>query len=634
MSSRAQELRARLKQGLPFVVDGAMGTELYRRGQFLNKPFEGANLTSADLVSRIHQEYMQCGVDALETNTFASSRWRLRQVGLEADFEAINQAGVRLAREAAAGRAFVLGACGPAGMKWLELDEVQRQEAIDFAEEHALCLAGLGVDGLFLETYGVLDELSALLARLRPQTDLPLLASVAFLGEGVTQDGATPERVIEVLREAGADVVGANCADGPMELYALASRMVGHGVPVAVLPNAGYPKRVEGRTIYMATPEYFGVFARRFLKAGVQVLGGCCGTTPAHIQPVANAARMFRAAGEAGEGRVEVRETRGESAGVERRPAVPVAQRSRLGERLADPDAFVVSVEVNPPVGLDPAAAIRGARMLQAAGVDVVNIADGPRASVRMANWSLALELQRALQMEAIVHVCARDRNLIGLQSDLLAFAQLGLNNLVIITGDPPKLGDYPHATAVFDLDSVRLLRLAEDMNEGIAPNGQSLGGSTRFLKACGVEPAALDYERELRRLEAKVAAGADFIMTQPVYDPAVLDRLLTDIRDFTLPVLVGLMPLASARNAEFLHNEVPGMQIPAEIRHRMASVPSGAAARAEGVRIAQEALLGVRDRVRGAYIMPPFGRYEAAIEVLEAVGFQRPAAYRETWRT
>ncbi|TVR04690.1 MAG: bifunctional homocysteine S-methyltransferase/methylenetetrahydrofolate reductase [Deltaproteobacteria bacterium] len=612
-----------------------MGTELYQRGQFINNPFEGINLREPDLVRRIHREYVDAGAEVIETNTFAANRLKLRRVGLEDEHDAINRTGVNLAREAAAGRAWVVGAIGPSGKRWVELTDRERDELCAVFVDQATVLLDAGVDGLSLETFGTLEELRVALRSVRSLTDLPILASAAFLGNGVTADGAAPDVVARALASGGADLVGANCADGPMELHAIAEAMLPVGRPVAILPNAGYPKHVDGRMIYMATPEYFGVFARRFLKLGVTAIGGCCGTSPAHIRAMSGAVRMMSGGTEpAIAPSMSVRERQDTPALTDEATApVPFAERSSLAGRIAGTEGFVVSVEVNPPTGLDPSRAIEGARMLQAAGVDVINIADGPRASVRMSNWALALEVQRAIGMEAIVHLCARDRNLLGLQSDLLAYHQLGLRNLVVITGDPPKLGDYPHATAVFDLDSIGILRMVNQLNHGLNPVGRAIGATTAFAAACGVEPAALDYDRELRRLEEKVEAGASWIMTQPVYDPTVLERFLDDIEDFEVPVLVGLMPLASHRNAEFLHNEVPGMQIPQHIRDRMERVGRGPAARAEGVRIAQEALLAVRARVRGAYIMPPFGRWEAAVEILECIGYARPDAWRETWR-
>lgn len=627
----AESFRERLARG-PVVFDGAMGTELYKRGQFINKPFEGVNLTDPQLVEQVHRDYIAAGVDAIETNTFASSRAKLRRVGLEDQHDAINRAAVRIAKAAAGDRAWVVGAIGPTGAHWAMATPESRAEHLAGLVGQANILLDEGVDALILETFQCAEELYAVLEVIRPLTDRVVIAHGSFSGHGVTLEGVTPSELARELAARGADVVGANCSDGPSEMFAIAEQMVGLGAPVSIMPNAGYPKRVDDRMIYMATPEYFGVFARRYLKVGVAMIGGCCGTGPDHLRSMVGAARMMSG----GAAAMDVERVRVLS--VKHRPEielepVPLSQRSRLAARIADPNAFVVSVEVNPPTGLDPARAIEGARMLQAAGVDVVNIADGPRASVRMSNWALGLMIRQQLGLECIIHVCMRDRNLLGLQSDILAYESLGLKNLVVITGDPPKMGDYPHATAVFDLDSIGALRMIRDMNHGLNPAGRELGGQTGFLMACGAEPAALDYDRELRRLEQKIDAGANFIMTQPVYDPDVLQRFLDDTAGFGVPVLVGLLPLASERNAEFLHNEVPGMQIPPEIRARMGRVGSGPKARAEGVRIAQEALLAVRDRVRGAYIMPPFARYEAAIEILSVVGYAIPDAWREGWK-
>lgn len=619
-------LRERLGAG-PLVFDGAMGTELYRRGQFIHQSFDGINLTNPDLVESVHRDYLDAGAEVIETNTFASNRRRLRKVGLEERHDAIHAAAVDVARRAAGDRAYVVGAVGPSGERWDRLDAAGRAAAVDDVVAQADALLAAGVDGLVLETFPTLAECEAVLRAVRPRTQAVIFAQISFLRHAATEDGASPEEATEALRAAGADVVGVNCADGPSELFALAERMVGRGVPISVLPNAGYPKKVDGRMIYMATPEYFGVYARRFLKLGVAVVGGCCGTTPEHIRSMRAAAKMQGGAAE----RVEVVAARPSVA--ERRAPVPFAERSAFAAKLASAEGFAVSVEVNPPTGLDAARSVEAAQMLQAAGVDVINIADGPRASVRMANWALALEVRRELGMESLVHFCMRDRNLLGLQSDLLAYHALGLHNLVVVTGDPPKMGDYPHATAVYDLDSIGCLGLVAGLNAGVDPAGRAMEGQTRFAMACGAEPASLDYDRELRRLEQKVAAGASFIMTQPVYDPSVLDRFLTDTAGFGVPVLLGLMPLASHRNAEFIHNEIPGMQIPSTIRQRMQRVDKGPLARAEGVRIAQEALLAARDRVRGAYIMPALGRYEAAVEILEAVGYERPEAYRAGWR-
>ena len=408
-------------------------------------------------------------------------------------------------------------------------------------------------------------------------------------------------------------------------MLAAVEAMLEVGLPVIAAPNAGLPRRVDERMVYVSTPEYFGVYARRMYKLGIRIVGGCCGTTPEHIKRISAAARMATAA-DHDDARVAAEPSSvsgGEAAwmlaGVAGPHAVaPIlrAQKSKLAAKLGS--RFVVSVEVNPPVGLDPARAVAAAKSLKAGGVDVVNIADGARAQARMSNLALAVRLEREAEIETILHVCGRDRNLLATLAHLLGAHDLGIHNLVIITGDPPKMGDFPDATPVYDLDSIGILKLALRLNHGVDPAGKALGGVTSFLLATGAEPAALNYPRELARLQQKKEAGAELVMTQPVYDPAVLARFLDDVAPLGLPVLVGLLPLASFRNAEFLHNEVPGMQVPEEVRERMRKAGSGPAARKEGVAIARGMLEAVRGRVAGAYIMPPFERYELALEVVD----------------
>ena len=622
----------------PLVLDGAMGTQLYERGVFINRSLEEACLSRPDLVRRIHQEYLDAGADIIQTHTFAANRIKLDRHSLADRTVDINRAAIKIAREARHSRgatAYLAAAIGPTGRTPGVMTETELTQLKDVFKEQALTLCEGGVDLVILETFRLMSEMRLALAAVREVCpDLPIVAQMAFDSEERTADGANPVRVVTLLRDLGADVVGVNCVEGPGVVWGVASKMAGHGVPISASPNAGYPRLQEDRLIYMATPEYFGVYARRFYKAGVSIVGGCCGTGPEHVKSVAAAARMM------GGGRVHLVSdntpieinTRQDSL-----EPLSLAEKTRLGAKIhrvfqerikssnptpIGPESFVVSVEVNPPSGLSPHKAIDAARMLRDRGIDAINIADGPRASVRMSNQALALLVRRELDMEVILHVCCRDRNLLGLQSDLLANHVLGLHNLVIITGDPPKMGDYPHATAVFDLDSIGLLRLVSNLNRGVDPAGKMVGQTTRFACACGAEPAAANYDRELRRLERKRQEGAEYIMTQPVYDPTVLERFLADTAHLDMPVLVGLLPLASFKNAEFLHNEVPGMQIPEHIRRRMKAVGRGPAARAEGVRIAQEALLQVADRVVGAYIMPPFGRYSAALDILECVGF------------
>jgi len=448
--------------------------------------------------------------------------------------------------------------------------------------------------------------------------DLPIVAQVSIGEELVMSDGTSILSMGETLKARGVDAIGVNCSTGPQDVFAAVEKLVPLGLPVTAVPNAGLPRRVDERLIYVATPEYFGVFARRMYKIGVRLIGGCCGTTPEHVRRIAAAARMAGATLQPeGENVSSIEASYAPPPAAPDVRVVPTAEKSRLAAKIAA-KRFAVSVEVNPPVGLDTKKALSAAKMLIGAGVDVINIADGARAQARMSNVALAVLMQTELGIETIVHVCGRDRNLLVQVAHLLGAQALGIKNLVIITGDPPKLGDFPDATAVYDLDSIGLLRLAAGLNRGVDPGGKPLHEATAFFCATGAEPAALNYEREMARLKLKIVAGAELIMTQPVYDPGVLHRFLDDVAPFNVPVLVWLLPLASFRNAEFLHNEVPGMLVPEAIRERMRKAGSGPLARKEGVAIAREMLGDVRSRVAGAYIMPPLERYELALEVID----------------
>ncbi len=607
----------------PVLFDGAMGTLLYERGVLHTRSYDELVLSQPELIRQVHLDYLAAGAQVIETNTFGANRITLARHGLAEQMTQINRAAVKLAREASAGRAWVAGAVGPTGVRFAIATEAERRRARLALAEQIDTLVIAGVDLILLETFPSILELETAIAVAKERGPrVPVVAQHVFDGAGQGDGGLAPAEVAERLVAAGADVIGANCGAGPAELYAAGTAMVGRGKPVIVQPNAGLPSSVEGRTIYVANPEHFGVFARRMLKSGIRAVGGCCGTTPAHIRTMLGAIRMM------GGVRIDqieaaVEAPRGPASGGEVRAApaaaVPLAERSRLGARIAR-GQFAVSVELTAPTGTDLGRTRAQVEELLAAGVDVVNIADGPRASARMANLAVCSRLAAETGVEPILHVCSRDRNFLGLVAHLRGAAALGLRDLVIITGDPPKMGDYPFATPVYDVDSVGLLRIAAGLNAGVDPAGKPLGTPTAFVLATGAEPGAQDYDRELRRLEDKKAAGAELVMTQPVYDPRTLERFLDDTRGLGLPIMVGILPLASARNAEFLHNEVPGMSIPAEIRARMARVAQGPEARAEGLRIAREALAAVKQRVAGTYIMPPFNRVEAAIAVLDAV--------------
>jgi homocysteine S-methyltransferase len=601
------------------VFDGGMGTALYERGLLYTRSLDAAVLDRPDLVELVHESYVRAGAQVVETNSFGANRYRLVPHGLEGDVEKINTIAVQLARRAAGDGGWVAGSVGPTGLILKTVERTEHDAIRAAFEEQTAALTEAGVDVILVETFRQPEELRLALEGVRAgmRGTVPVVASCSFDAFGTMADGTGPKDMAKLLVDWGADALGVNCADGPAGVYEMATRMLDAGLPVVAQPNAGLPRRVEGRFAYMASPEYFQLYGRRLFKAGVHGVGGCCGTTPEHIKKVAAAARMVGGGpADVGGGMREERDSLSPVAPGVR--VVPLEEKGAIGQKLGK--KFIISVEVNPPPGLSLDKPLEGARILRDGGVDVINVADGPRASARMGNLALCARIQDALEMPSLMHVTTRDRNVLGLVAHLLAAHELGVRNLVVITGDPPKMGDFPDATPVYDTDSIGLLRLVRGMNHGFDPGGKPIGEATSFFMATGAEPAAQDYARELTRLRAKVEAGAELIMTQPVYDPAVLDRFLTDVAALRVPVLVGLLPLASYRNAEFLHNEVPGMQIPESIRDRMRKAGVGAPARREGVAIAREMLDAVKSRVEGAYIMPPFGRYTLALDVIEGI--------------
>ena len=603
----------RLAEGL-LVADGAMGTMLYARGVFINRCFDELNLSSPDLVRGVHEEYLEAGAELLETNTFGAHRLKLGPHGLEGQVVKINREGARLARQASQGRAYVAGSIGPLGKPLKPYGSIGHHEAREAYAEQVRGLVEGEVDLFLLETMPSLDMALVALEAVRAQSQLPVGVSLTFNDEGTTFYGERPEDVVAELERRGVALVGANCSQGPQPMLETVQRMAAaaRSARIAAMPNAGSPARVEGRYVYLCTPEYMAVYARRYLEAGVTVVGGCCGTTPAHIRDLVRSVRMVQPAREVSAVTVPAR-------AKEAQPPIPREERSPLARKLGR--SFVVSVELDPPRGADPARLLDRAQYCRENEIDAINVADGPRASARMSAQSLCVLMQQKVGIDTILHYTCRDRNLLGIQSDLLGAYALGIRNVLAITGDPPKLGDYPDATAVYDVDSIGLIRILSHLNHGCDLAGNPIGPPLGLHIGCGADPSKPDLEKEVRRLEEKVRAGAEYIMTQPVYDPRTVEAFLGMIRHLQTPVLIGILPLYSHKNAEFLHNEVPGMRIPEDIRERMRVAGSGEQAQLTGVRIAQEALLAAREQAQGAYVMPPFNKVDLAVQVVEALG-------------
>ena len=596
------------------LADGAMGTEFYRRGVFINRCYDALNVSSPDLVAEIHEDYVGAGADIITTNTYGAERLRLAQHGLEDQLADINRAGVALARQAAGTTHFVAGSMGPLPLKIQPSGPISAVVARQTYTEQAALLIDAGVDLVVLETFRQLSMLKEAVEAVRQvSSEIAIVASFAFKPMRHYFVGPTPEEVARAVTSWGVDVLGTNCVNGPSVMLDIVERLGSASqIPLSVMPNAGTPEQVDGRTLYLASPEYMAEYARRYVQAGVQLVGGCCGTTPEMIREM----RSFLQSVEPGRRRISVQVKSGPK--VQPMEPIPVKERSRWGARMGS--GFAVSVELDAPRGLDPSKSIEGAKLLAENGIEAVNIADGPRATARMSALALGLRVRQEADIDVIDHYCCRDRNILGMQMDLLGAHALGIDNILCVTGDPPKMGNYPEATAVFDLDSVELVRGVANLNRGIDFGGDPIGAQTKFVVGCGNNPGFEPLDREVDKFRRKLQAGAEFTFSQPLYDPRLLEQFLAAIAGFRkIPFFVGILPLASAKNAEFLHNEVPGMQIPKDIRSRMGSASSREAQRTEGLRIAAEALRHARslDQISGAYIFPPFGRYSAVLEVM-----------------
>ena len=604
----------------PMLADGAMGTVLYSRGIFINRCYDELNLSDPALILSVHEEYLQAGAEILETNTFGANRFRLTRHGLAGKVREINEAGVRLARQAAehlkekqAGDAWVAGSVGPLGVRLEPLGKTGLDEAREAFAEQIGYLAGAGVDLLIIETMPALNEARQALEAARAiAPELPVLVMVTVDDEANCLDGASAAQAASLLAEWGASAIGVNCSTGPTTvLTAIEAMRKATTLPLAAMPNAGMPRAVEGRNIYLCSPEYMASFARKAIRAGVQLVGGCCGTTPNHIRAMRSAMRAIDA------------QTHVEVAGVEpvinaETPPAPLAERSKIGALLAS-KKFVTMVEIVPPKGIDCSKEIEGAAFLASLGVHAINVPDSPRASARMSAQCLCIQIQQHTGIETILHYTCRDRNLLSIQSDLLGASSIGLKNILCLTGDPPKLGNYPDATAVFDVDAIGLVNIVKRLNNGLDIGSNAIGASTNLTIGVAANPGVPDIEHELRRFRYKVEAGAEYAITQPVFDLRLLESFLDRIKDHRIPVIAGIWPLTSLRNAEFMKNDLR-VSMPEEIMLRMAQAETPEAARKEGIKIAQEMLEAVRPYVEGVQVSAPFGRYSAAAEVIASV--------------
>jgi len=606
--------RERLQNNEVVVFDGGVGTYLYEKGIFINTCFDELNLTNPDIVSQVHRDYVAAGADVIETNTFGANRFKLSGHGLEKKVHEINLKGAQLAKGAAGAEVLVAGSVGPLGVQIEPLGKLSYDEACEAFKEQIRGLLEGGVDLIVLETFLLVAELTQAIRAVRElNAEIPVMAQVTINDDGNLLSGATLESFVKGVENKGVDTLGLNCSVGPRAMLdALETLKTLTAMPISVQPNAGLPQNIGGRNIYMTSPEYMAEYAKRFIQTGATIVGGCCGTNPEHIRAIRRAVRALQP--------VKRMDRTAASLAVTAPEAVKVAEKtekSRLSTKLVRGE-FVTLAELVSPRGVSPLREVAKARRLHHFGIDAINIPDGPRASARMSALAMAAIIQRDIGIETVLHFACRDRNVIGMQSDLLGAWALGLRNVLAITGDPPKLGNYPNATAVFDVDAIGLTNVINRLNHGLDLAGNPIGDPTGFSIGVGVNPGAINLEEELKRLEWKIEAGAEYMITQPVFDLRILERFMKRITDVRIPLICGIWPLVSYRNAEFMNNEVPGASVPPEILERMRRTTTKEEGFAEGVNIARETYAHVRGSVAGVQLSAPMGRIEGIFMILE----------------
>lgn len=604
--------------GAPILFDGAMGTELYARGVYINQCYDELNFIRPDLVEAVHTDYLRAGAEVIETNSYGANRYKLSSHGLSEIVVKLNKTAVEIAQKArdkSGVDAYICGSIGPLGKRLSPLGTISANDARQAFAEQARGLVEGKVDLISIETMVIAGEMIEAVNGVRDVTDLPVIAQFTLTDWNESAFGSTLPLFASRLQGLEVDCIGINCSLGPNKLLQAAKILRDQtDLPIIIQPNAGELEWFEGRLISRSTPEYFAEYTKRLIQSGVKIIGGCCGSTPAHIKAMDSAIRAISPE----KSQVllpsnPVRKLKVEKADFYK----PYHEMSPLADAL-DNKRWIFSVEISPPRSPSIAQVIKKAKVLKENGIDLINIPDGPRASARLSATVLANEIQRQVGIDVIPHYTCRDRNILGIQSDLLGIEVLGISNILCVTGDPPKLGDYPMATAVFDVDAIGLLHIADNLNHKLDLVGNPIQHPTALHLGCGVNPGAVNLDQEIERLHLKIDNGACYILTQPVFDEEVFFRFLEKIKPLDVPIIVGILPLASYRNAEFFHNEVPGMEVPQNIREMLKPITDREESAKLGVKIAADSLLKVAPSAAGAYIMPPFGKIELALEVIE----------------